>query len=41
MGLEIINQRKRKKLTNEELSVLSGVPKGTIDKNYLRRYRGS
>ena len=33
MGLEIINQRKKKKkLTNEELSVLSGVPKGTIDK---------
>ena len=41
MGLEIINQRKKKKkLTNEELSVLSGVPKGTID-NYLRRYQGS
>lgn len=33
MGLEIINQRKKqKKLTNEELSSLSGVPKGTIDK---------
>ena len=33
MGLEIINQRKKvKKLTNEDLSVLSGVPKGTIDK---------
>ena len=32
-GPEIINQRKKKKkLTNEELSVLSGVPKGTIDK---------
>lgn len=33
MGLEIINQRKKlKKMTNEELAVLSGVPKGTIDK---------
>lgn len=33
MGLEIINQRKKmKKMTNEELAALSGVPKGTIDK---------
>lgn len=33
MGLEKINQlKKQKKLTNEELAALSGVPKGTIDK---------
>lgn len=33
MGLEVINTLKKSKgLTNEELSVLSGVPKGTIDK---------
>lgn len=33
MGLEIINKLKKQKgLTNEDLSTLSGVPKGTIDK---------
>ena len=33
MGLEIINQlKKQKRMTNEDLALLSGVPKGTIDK---------
>jgi len=33
MGLEIINIiKKRKGITNEELSTMSGIPKGTIDK---------
>lgn len=33
MGLEIINQLKKQKgFTNEDLSSMSGVPKGTIDK---------